>query len=92
MSPIPARCPFKAGDRVQMHGYPGAKCAPRDHARTGFRGVVEGCIGGTILTGTTDAGRPWAEQWGHLDPDGTPNRSAAQCNCCPAAERAGAAS
>ncbi len=78
MSPIPAHCPYKAGDRVQMHGYPGGMPG---HGQTGFRGVVEGYLGGTILTGTTDDGQRWAEHWGGLDPDGTPNKSAASCTC-----------
>ncbi|RCG27192.1 hypothetical protein DQ384_26085 [Sphaerisporangium album] len=87
MSEIPRHCPYKAGDRVQMHGYSGEHVHRgghlNDHAVTGFRGVVEGYIGATILTGTTDDGRPWAEYWGSLDPDGTPCSSAALCSCCP---------
>jgi hypothetical protein len=63
-----------------MHGYPGA---PTSWARAGFHGVVEGSLGGTILTGTTDGGAPWAEQWGGLVADGAPNQSAAPCTCCP---------
>jgi hypothetical protein len=81
MSAVPARSPYQAGDRVQMHGYPGGMTS-RD--RTGFRGVVEASLGATILRGTTDDGQPWAEYWGALVPDGTPNDSAAPCTCCPA--------
>lgn len=82
MSPIPAHCPYKAGDRVQMHGYPGYNGGPRDHRRIGFRGVVEGYVGATILTGTTDDGEPWTEFWGSLDPDGQPVDIWDHCACC----------
>jgi hypothetical protein len=84
VSPIPDRSPFKAGDRVQMHGYPGYPGSPNDHGYTGFRGAVKGYIGATILTGTTDNGKPWAEYWGALQREGEPNRSACLCTCCPA--------
>jgi hypothetical protein len=80
MSEIPDRSPFRAGDRVQMHGYGGS---PPGLGQTGFRGVVDGSLGGTILRGTTDTGHAWTESWGHIAPDGTPNLSAAPCTCCP---------
>lgn len=87
MSEIPAHCPYKAGDRVQMHGYPGHHVHRGHHLNdrnvTGFRGAVEGYLGGTILTGTTDDGRPWAEEWGSLDPDLTPCGTDGSCGCCP---------
>jgi hypothetical protein len=79
VSAVPARSPYQAGDRVQMHGYPGGMTS-RD--RTGFGGVVEGSLGATILYGTTDDGQQWAEYWGALVPDGAPNPSAASCTCC----------
>jgi hypothetical protein len=86
MSEIPKHCPYKAGDRVQMHGFSGYHVNGGQHlnnnAVSGFRGVVEGFVGGTTLTGRTDDGRAWAECWGHLDPDLTlchDNR----CGCCP---------
>lgn len=86
MSPIPPHCPYRPGDRVQMHGFTGYHVHHGRHlddaAVTGFRGVVEGYIGGTILIGTTDDGRPWTEDWGGLDPDGTPCHDA-RCSCCP---------
>lgn len=88
MSEIPEHCPYKAGDRVQMHGFAGYHVHQGhhidDHDVTGFRGVVEGYLGGTILTGTTDDGRTWAQYWGRLDPDGTPcGTDGARCGCCP---------
>lgn len=87
MSEIPAHCPYKAGDRVQMHGYTGHHVHQghplNDHAVTGFRGVVEGHLGGTILTGRTDDGRWWAQEWGGLDPDLTPCGTDGRCGCCP---------
>jgi hypothetical protein len=87
VSPIPEHSPYKAGDRVQMHGYPGYPGSPRDHGRTGFRGVVRAFIGATILTGTTDEGRPWAEYWGALSPDGQPVDPWDHCSCCAAARQ-----
>jgi hypothetical protein len=80
MSAIPAHCPYQAGDRVQMHGYVGYGPG---HRRTGFRGVVTGYLGATLLRGVTDDGTEWAEYWGALLPDGTPNQSATPCSCCP---------
>jgi hypothetical protein len=50
--------------------------------RTGFHSVVERYLGGTILSGTTDDGKLWAETWGALVPDGAPNPSATPCTCC----------
>ncbi len=78
MSAVPAHCPYKAGDRVRLHGYPGYA---EPWLRRGFRGVVEDCLGGTILAGTTDDGELWMERWGSLLPDGTP--SDGRCTCCP---------
>ena len=71
-----------------MHGSPGYPGSRNDHGHTGFRGVAEAYIGGTILTGATDDGKPWAEYWGALQPDGTPNRSVVGCTCCPQAGKA----
>lgn len=86
MSAIPAHCPYQQGDRVQMHGFPGYHAHDGQHLNdydvSGFRGTVEGYIGATILTGHTDGGRAWAEEWGHLDPDGTRCHDA-RCGCCP---------
>lgn len=88
MSRIPRRSPFQAGDRVQMHGFPGAPEGPR---RGGFTGTVQGGMGSTLLHGVTDDGRPWMEHWGALQRPGEPNLSAAACTCCPRPARAGAA-
>jgi hypothetical protein len=80
---IPARCPYKAGDRVQVHSYPGNPRMGVSPA-SGFRGVVEGYLGDTILTGITDEGQPWAEHWGALDRDGMPPADRWMwCTCCP---------
>lgn len=48
-----------------MRGYPGL---PPGHRRDGFTGTVQH-IGSTILTGTTDDGRPWSETPGALHPE-----------------------
>lgn len=77
MSAIPDRCPFKAGDHIQLHGYPGY--ALPSHQR-GYTGRVETYLGGTVIDGTTDDGRYWIEQWGALVPYGTP--SDGRCTCC----------
>jgi hypothetical protein len=80
---IPSRFRFQAGDRVQLHGYVGYY-QPPDLRATGFRGVVEGYIGGTILIGLCDNGREWAEYAGKLKADGTPRRDPLRpCTCCP---------
>lgn len=81
---IPPRCPYKAGDRVQMHGYAGrGRLHPTDLRVTGFRGVVEGTMGATILVGIADTGREWSEHWGWLSPDGTlPGDRFIPCTCC----------
>lgn len=64
---IPARCPYKAGDRVIFRGSPRAShYHPQDHVRTGFRGVVEGAIGASLI-GMADDGRPWCQAWTALD-------------------------
>lgn len=88
MSPIPSRCPFREGDRVHMHGYPGC---PTQRGREGFTGIVQGGMGSTLLHGVTDRGKPWMEYWGALQRPGEPNLSAAACTCCPRPARAGAA-
>lgn len=80
VSRIRTRSPYQHGDRVQLHGYPGAEAG---HRRTGFRGIVTGSLGATILRGMTDQGDEWAEYWGVLDPDGTPGSNWVQCSCCP---------
>jgi hypothetical protein len=85
MSPIPERSPFLAGDRVRLHGYPGA---PYRHQRDGFVGTVERYGGRShLLGGTTDTGEPWCESWGLLVPDDAPNPFATVlcCTCCPCA-------
>ena len=86
MSDIPPHCPYKAGDRVQMHGHPGYHVHHGRHLSaldvSGFRGTVEGYVGATILTGTRDDGQPWAEDWGSLHPDLT-RCGDARCGCCP---------
>lgn len=86
MSAIPAHCPYRSGDRVQMHGFPGYHAARHqaitDRDVIGFRGVVTGYIGGTVLVGQTDDGRGWAEEWGGLDRDGTRCHDS-RCGCCP---------
>lgn len=82
MSPIPAHCPCRAGDRVQLHGFPG--CPPGSQ-RTGFRGVVRAYHGGTILSGATDDGGPWVEEWGALHPEGHDVAKVTdgyRCTCC----------
>jgi hypothetical protein len=85
---IPARCPYKAGDRVQVHGYPGGFT---ELDRTGWRGTVEGYLGATILTAFTDDGREWAGSWGSLDREGTPPHDRVlRCTCCPCPEVQGA--
>lgn len=92
MSEIPKHCPYKAGDRVQLHGYAGAHVhsgqSLKDHDVIGFRGVVEGYVGGTILTGTTDGGREWVQEWGGLSRDLTPCGRDGRCACCPHPGRA----
>lgn len=77
---IPKHCRYRPGDWVVMHGYPGAA---HQIQRDGFRGIVLGHMGSTILRGLTDDGREWSEHWGHLDPDGTPGDSTVLCVCCP---------
>lgn len=71
---------FKPGDRVQMHGYPGAHT---ERNRRGFRGTVEGFIGSRILYGVTDDGGRWSEYASALQAEGEPNRSVVACTCCP---------
>lgn len=66
VSPTPKHCPYKAGDRVTLHGY---ASHPSGHRRTGFTGVVECWRGGTWLHGHTDDGDPWDEHWGWLEPE-----------------------
>lgn len=77
---IPARSPYQAGDWVALHGHPGAM----PWHRHGWRGFVLGGMGSTLLRGLTDDGRDWCEHWGHLDPDGTADRTGGgSCVCCP---------
>ena len=83
ISRIPAQSPYQHGARVQMHGYAGN---PEGHRRTGFRGVVTGSLGSTILRGATDEGEEWGEYWGALVPDGTRESSWMRCTCCPGPE------
>ncbi|MEU0940374.1 hypothetical protein [Embleya sp. NPDC005971] len=79
---VPGHAPYRVGDSVQLHGYAGHLGHPEDHAATGFRGWVAGSIGATILTGITTTGRPWAEPWGGLHPDGLPVDIWDHCACC----------
>lgn len=78
---LPARCPFRPGDWVQMHGHPGPTGDP--FARYGFRGYVLGGMGSSILRGITDDGREWFAHSGHLVADGKGDGSAVGCTCCP---------
>jgi hypothetical protein len=72
---IPARCQYKAGDRVFMPACPSARgYHPQDMIRTGFRGVVEGTIGSTLLIGLADDGREWCQTWGGLLRAGEPRK------------------
>lgn len=72
---IPARCPYKPGDRVFMPACPNARgYHPRDMIRTGFRGVVEGTIGAHLLIGLADDGREWCQSWGGLLREGAPGK------------------
>lgn len=85
---VPTRCPFRIGDWVVLHAYP-AHRHPCDPWATGFRGVVLGAHGSTLLSGVTEDGRTWWEHWGALVPDGRPGGSAASCACCPDPDRWG---
>ena len=79
-TPPPGRCPFQIGQWVQCHGYPGEIPGPQ---QWGFRGIVLGALGGTVLHGITDGGLSWAVPWGALVRDGARDGSAARCSCCP---------
>ncbi|HET8684138.1 MAG TPA: hypothetical protein VFM54_20030 [Micromonosporaceae bacterium] len=76
---VPAHCPYRPGDWVVMHGT--GHRQPYQTRQYGFRGVVLGHMGDTLLRGLTDDGREWCEHWGGLDRDGTPGYS--MCTCCP---------
>lgn len=66
---IPARLRFRAGDRVVMPASPNARARhPDDPVRTGFRGVVEGWIGRSLI-GLRDDGLEFSQQPGALDPE-----------------------
>jgi hypothetical protein len=82
VSAIADRSPFKAGERVQMHGYPGAIY---ELQRTGFVGTVEDCLGGRYLRGHTDDDREFCEPWSALVREGKPanDRRTLCCTCCP---------
>ncbi|MEU7822965.1 hypothetical protein [Catellatospora sp. NPDC049133] len=80
---VPERSPYKAGDRIQLHGYP----ALNGLQRTGFVGTVHGYLGSTLLTGLTDSGEMWAESWGVLVREGEPNDSVVKCTCCDLAQQ-----
>ncbi|MEZ7005008.1 hypothetical protein [Streptomyces sp. AD55] len=73
-------CPYQPGTAVQRHGYAGHP-AP-GFGRTGFRGWVVATVGGTILTGITEDGREWWEEWGRLEPADTPPDPWGHCTCC----------
>ncbi|WP_411078483.1 hypothetical protein [Streptomyces sp. cmx-10-25] len=75
-----SHCPYQSGDAVQRHGYAGHP-AP-GFGRTGFRGWVVATVGGTVLTGITEDGKEWWEEWGRLEPAGTPVDPWGHCTCC----------
>ncbi|NUQ95349.1 MAG: hypothetical protein HOY79_01865 [Streptomyces sp.] len=79
-NPQPAHCPYQPGDPVKRHGYPGHP--DPGFGRTGFRGWVVATVGATILTGITDDGREWGEEWGRLEPADTPVNAWGHCTCC----------
>lgn len=81
---IPTRSPYRVGQWVQIHGYPGETYRRQRH---GMRGFILGGIGGSHYIGLTEDGHMWSETGGSLDPDGTANRSATTCVCCPHRER-----
>lgn len=83
LSLIPDRSPYRAGDWVVHHGYPGAM----PWARRCWRGYVLGCMGGTLLRGIRDDGAEWCEHWGHLNPDGAPGAAGIACSGCPHAPK-----
>jgi hypothetical protein len=78
--PIGPRCRFEAGDRVQLHGFPGY---PAGQRRDGFRGKVLGGFGALELWVLTDDGRYLAERAAWLVPDGEREQTDLQCTCCP---------
>lgn len=61
--PLSPHCPYKPGAAVKLHGRSGEQPG---HRRTGFRGWVVA----TILTGITETGQEWWEEWGRLEPAG----------------------
>jgi hypothetical protein len=76
---------WKAGDRVQVHGYRGLRQPVYDVLVTGFRGTVEGRYG-PCLTGICDDGREWCLQPSVLQAEGAPPRDwRGPCACCPPA-------
>lgn len=77
---ISDHCPYRAGDAVRMHGYPGHP--DPGFGRTGFGGWVVATVGATILTGITDDGREWWAEWGRLEPADTPVAPGGYCTCC----------
>jgi len=85
----PKHCPYRIGDWVVLHGYPGnGNRSSGDTWCHGFRGYVLGHHGSTLLSGLTDDGGPWTEHWGHLDPDGYHRCDWLWCVCCPHPKRA----
>lgn len=84
-SAVPGHCPFRLGDAVQRHGFPGNLPG---HGQAGFRGWVVATLGATILTGITTTGERWAEYWGDLEPGGQPVDLNRWCTCCRDARRA----
>jgi hypothetical protein len=85
VSEFPPHSPFRRGERVQLHGFPGYHLhhahALTDLSVIGFRGTVAAYLGGTVLTVTTDTGRTWVGHWDDLSPEGTPCRGD-ECGCC----------
>jgi hypothetical protein len=87
LSPVPPHSPYQAGTWVRLHGFVGYKSNPNDPDSIGFRGVVLGGFGSTVLRGITDDGRDWAEHWGALRPDGPCDCRGPWCACCPHPQR-----
>ncbi|MEU5838807.1 hypothetical protein ABZ820_34800 [Streptomyces diacarni] len=79
-TPLPEHCPYRPGDAVKRHGYGGHP--DPGFGRTGFRGWVVATVGATVLTGITEDGREWWEEWGRLEPADAPVRPWGGCTCC----------
>jgi len=84
IGPVPKRSTFRAGDRVQLHGYVGSYPGLE---QVGFRGFVLGGFGAGLLRGLTDDGMEWVIPAGWLVRDGERESGGAWCVCCPHPER-----